>query len=103
MNHKKTEPNCQRSDQVAAASYGKLKSGIARLKAALQAQYVNAFPSRLGSIKRAIAAAEASAWSTPFPSLFFLALARIRLHELGSPAATDSTFSQRSQPHPANL
>ena len=96
MNNKKTEPNGDRFDHVAAASCQKLKSGIARLKAAMRTHYVSSFPGRLDSIERAMAEAEASAWSTPFPSLFFPALARIRLNELGSPATTDSTFSYRS-------
>ena len=96
MNNKKNEPNCERLDNVAAASCRKLKSGIARLKTAIQTHYVNAFPDRLDSIEHAMAEAEASAWSTPFPSLFFPALARIRLDELGSRATTDSTFPYRS-------
>ncbi len=96
MKYKNNEPNCERLDNVAAASCRKLKRGLARLKEAIQSQYSNAFPGRLDSIERALAEAEASAWSTPFPSLFFPPLARIRLDELGATATTNPVFFERS-------
>ena len=81
---------------VALASCRKLKSGIARLRVTIQAQYVSAFPERLDSIELAMTEAEASAWSTPFPSLFFPPLARIRLQQLGASAGAAATSSYLS-------
>jgi hypothetical protein len=62
-----------------------LKSGLARLKNAVQSEYESAFPGQADAIERALAQAETLAWSTPFPSLFFPPLARIGLTEIGTP------------------
>jgi hypothetical protein len=68
----------------------KLKSGLARLKEAVQTEYQSVFPDRNDSIERALAQAEAQAWTTPFPSLFFPPLARISLSHLGASPASPS-------------
>jgi len=60
----------------------KLKSGIARLETSIRSQYEEAFPSGHDWIARALREAKESAWSTPFPSLFFPALAHQRVQEL---------------------
>lgn len=60
----------------------KLKSGLARLETAIRRQYEEAFPSAGDSIARALREAKADAWSTAFPSLFFPALAHLRVHEM---------------------
>ena len=60
----------------------KLKSGLARLKTAVKAEYQSAIPGQVDSIDRALTQAETLAWSTPFPSLFFPAFARIGLAEI---------------------
>jgi hypothetical protein len=60
----------------------KLKSGIARLGASIQRQYEDALPTGGDWIARAIRDAEEAAWATPFPSLFFPALAHLRVNEM---------------------
>lgn len=60
----------------------KLKSGIARLEASIRRQYEEAFPNGSDWIARAVREAEEAAWSTPFPSLFFPALAHLRVNEM---------------------
>jgi hypothetical protein len=80
--NKDNQPNHSESHNLGTDYGRKLKSGIGRLKQAIQAQYAHAFPNQFDSIKRAIAEAETMAWSTPFPSLFFPPLARIRIHEI---------------------
>lgn len=60
----------------------KLKSGIARLETSIRSQYEEAFPSGQDWISRALQEAKESAWNTPFPSLFFPALAHLRVNEL---------------------
>ena len=59
----------------------KLKNGIGRLQAAIQSHYEEAFPAEGESIARAVREAEKAAWATPFPSLFFPALAHLRVSE----------------------
>ncbi len=59
----------------------KLKKGLTRLQAAIQAQYEAAFPSERERIARALRDAREAAWETPFPSLFFPALAHLRVTE----------------------
>jgi hypothetical protein len=59
----------------------KLKNGIGRLQAAIQSHYEEAFPAERELIARAVREAEKAAWSTPFPSLFFPALAHLRVSE----------------------
>ena len=93
MNHQNDKVPCDQPGKVATEYCRKLKSGMARLKAALQKQYAAAFPDRLDSIERAVAEAEASSWATPFPALFFPALARIRIDEIAAKASTDLPFS----------
>lgn len=66
----------------APADYcSKLSSGISRLKQQLLAFYETRFPEGREWIQRIVAEAEASAWQTPFPSLFFLPLAHSRITE----------------------
>ena len=60
----------------------KLKSGIARLETHIRRQYEEAFPAGGEWIANAIREAREAAWSTPFPSLFFPALAHLRVNEL---------------------
>lgn len=60
----------------------KLKKGLTRLQAAIQAQYEAAFPSERERIARALRDAREAAWTTPFPSLFFPALAHLRVSEM---------------------
>ncbi|HEX4667508.1 MAG TPA: hypothetical protein VH207_12990 [Chthoniobacterales bacterium] len=60
----------------------KLKSGIKRLGASIRQQYEEAFPGGGVWISRAIRDAEEAAWATPFPSLFFPALAHLRVNEM---------------------
>jgi len=60
----------------------KLKSGIARLEASIRRQYEDTFPSGGDWIARAIHEAKEAAWSTPFPALFFPALAHLRVNEM---------------------
>ncbi len=59
----------------------KLKSGIARLETNIRLQYEGAFPAGGEWIANAIREAREAAWSTPFPSLFFPALAHLRVNE----------------------
>ena len=71
-----------RSPEDAPADYcQKLKNGIARLQGAIQASYEEAFPAERETIARAVREAEMAAWATPFPSLFFPALAHLRVSE----------------------
>ena len=81
-NHKNS--NCHGPENRATEYCRKLKSGIVRLKAAIQAQYENTFPDHRDSLERALAEAEASAWATPFPALFFPALARLRISKIAA-------------------
>jgi hypothetical protein len=76
--------NLEREDcrppQNAPADYcRRLKSGLRRLQMAIQAQYEEIFPEAREQIARAIREAENAAWATPFPSLFFPALAHIEV------------------------
>lgn len=59
----------------------KLKNGIARLETSIRRQYEEAFPAGGDWIRQAVLEAEEAAWATPFPSLFFPALAHLRLNE----------------------
>ena len=71
-----------RSPENAPADYcQKLKNGIGRLQAAIQSHYEEAFPAERESISCAVREAEKAAWATPFPSLFFPALAHLRVSE----------------------
>ena len=78
--------DCRPPENVPADYCQKLKAGITRLRAAIQAQYEEAFPAEREWIARAVREAEKAAWATPFPSLFFPALAHLRVHE-GMPSA----------------
>ena len=60
----------------------RLKSGIMRLRTAIQTHYEGIFPGGSDQIARAIGEAEKAAWATPFPSLFFPTLAHLRVREL---------------------
>jgi hypothetical protein len=77
-----TETRDCRPPENAPADYcQKLKNGIGRLQAAIQSHYEEAFPAEREWIARALREAEKSAWATPFPSLFFPALAHLRVSE----------------------
>jgi rubrerythrin len=77
-----TETRDCRPPENAPADYcRKLKNGIARLQDAIQAYYEEAFPAERETIARAVREAEKAAWATPFPSLFFPALAHLRVSE----------------------
>lgn len=82
MNNNRETRNCRPPENVPADYCRKLKSGIARLEAAIQSQYEEAFPAGGDWIARAIREAEEAAWATPFPSLFFPALAHLRVNEM---------------------
>lgn len=73
--------DCTPPENAPADYCQKLKSGIARLQAAIQSQYEEAFPAEREWIGRVVREAEAAAWATPFPSLFFPALAHLRVSE----------------------
>lgn len=72
---------CQPPKGVPSDYCEKLKKGIARLQAAIQLQYETAFPNGSDWIDRAVREAEKAAWATPFPSLFFPALAHLKVNE----------------------
>jgi hypothetical protein len=78
--------DCRPPENVPADYCQKLKDGITRLRRAIQAQYEEAFPAEREWIARAVREAEKAAWATPFPSLFFPALAHLRVQE-GMPSA----------------
>jgi hypothetical protein len=59
----------------------KLKEGIKRLEMAIQAEYEAAYPGDGERIARGVREAKASAWGTPFPSLFFPAFAHLKVNE----------------------
>ena len=73
--------DCNPPENAPADYCQKLKSGIARLQAAIQAHYEETFPAEREWIARAVREAEKAAWATPFPSLFFPALAHLRVSE----------------------
>jgi hypothetical protein len=73
--------NCRPPENAPADYCQKLKNGIGRLQAAIQSHYEEAFPGESEWIASAVREAEKAAWSTPFPSLFFPALAHLRLSE----------------------
>lgn len=72
---------CRPPENVPADYCRKLKSGIGRLQDSILAQYETAFPTEREKIARAVREAREAAWATPFPSLFFPALAHLRLSE----------------------
>jgi hypothetical protein len=74
--------DCRAPENVPADYCRKLKTGIARLGAAIQSQYEAIYPSGRDLIARALGEAEAASWATPFPSLFFPALAHLRVNEM---------------------
>ena len=73
--------DCHPPENAPADYCQKLKNGIGRLQAAIQSHYEEAFPAERESISRAVREAEKAAWATPFPSLFFPALAHLRVSE----------------------
>jgi hypothetical protein len=73
--------DCRPPENAPADYCQKLKNGIGRLQAAIQSHYEEAFPAERESISRAVREAEKAAWATPFPSLFFPALAHLRVSE----------------------
>lgn len=73
--------DCNPPENAPADYCQKLKSGIARLQVAIQAHYEEMFPAEREWIARAVREAEKASWATPFPSLFFPALAHLRVSE----------------------
>jgi len=74
--------DCHPPDNVPADYCRKLKSGIARLEAAIQSQYEAVYPTGRDLIARAVREAVEASWATPFPSLFFPALAHLKVSEM---------------------
>jgi len=74
--------DCQPPENVPADYCRKLKNGIARLAAAIQSQYEALYPTGCDLIARAVREAEEASWATPFPSLFFPALAHLKVSEM---------------------
>ena len=74
--------DCHRPADFPKEYCHKLKSGLARLEAALRLQYEEAFPGAQHRITGALEEAKEAAWSTPFPALFFPALAHLRVREV---------------------
>lgn len=59
----------------------KLRAGLGRLRARVRSDYEIAFPNEKDQIELAIKEAEAAAWGTPFPALFFPPLAHLKVQE----------------------
>lgn len=74
--------DCRTTENVSTEYCRKLKSGIARLEAGIQAQYEALYPAGRELIVRAVREAKEASWGTPFPSLFFPALAHLRVSEV---------------------
>lgn len=72
--------NACRSPQNLPEGYcRKLRAGLGRLRARLRSDYESAFPNESEQIELAIKEAEAAAWGTPFPALFFPPLAHLKV------------------------
>ncbi len=82
MNIMIKDRNCQSPENVPTEYCRKLKSGIARLEKSIQSQYETIYPAARERIARAVREAEEAAWATPFPSLFFPALAHLKVREM---------------------
>ncbi|CAN5505680.1 hypothetical protein BH18VER2_BH18VER2_14530 [soil metagenome] len=82
MNHMITAEDCRPPANVPKDYCRKLKSGIARLEATIQAQYEAIYPAGRELIARAVREAKEASWTTPFPSLFFPALAHLKVSEV---------------------
>jgi hypothetical protein len=94
-NMNNTQP-CNLPANAPADYRAKLRSGITRLKQHAQALYEKTYPEGRDWIQQAVAEAEASAWKTPFPSLFFMPLAQARITEAQSQIATSPTRTFRA-------
>lgn len=81
-----TYNDCHTPKGVPSDYCRKLKEGIRRLEAAIQTEYEGVYPDGRERIARAVKEAKAAAWSTPFPSLFFPALAHLKVNERFLPA-----------------
>ncbi len=82
MNESLKARDCRPLENVPADYCRKLKSGLARLEKAIQEQYEALSPAGRELIARAVREAEEASWATPFPSLFFPALAHLKLSEV---------------------
>lgn len=82
MNNILEPTNCQSSENVPSEYCRKLKSGLARLETAIQTQYETLYPTGRDLIVRAVREAKEASWATPFPSLFFPALAHLKVSEV---------------------
>lgn len=87
---------CHPPTDVPADYCHKLRTGIARLKQHVLAVYEKTYPEGRDWIRQAVADAEASAWETPFPSLFFLPLAGARITETETEIAASSSRDLRA-------
>lgn len=74
--------DCQAPENLPSDYCRKLKEGIARLEAAMQAHYETIYPAARSLIARAMQEAEEASWKTPFPSLFFPTLAHLKMREM---------------------
>ena len=59
----------------------KLQAGLGRLRARVRSDYETNFPNERIQIELAIKEAEAAAWDTPFPGLFFAPLAHLKVRQ----------------------
>lgn len=74
--------DCQPPENFPREYCRKLKSGIARLERAILSHYEAIYPTARERIARAVLEAKKASWATPFPSLFFPALAHIKVQEM---------------------
>lgn len=82
MNTNLDTRNCQTPENVPSEYCRKLKRGIARLEMAIRTHYEATYPGARKVIARAVREAKEASWSTPFPSLFFPALAHLKVREM---------------------
>jgi hypothetical protein len=73
--------NCRPPKDAPPDYCSKLKHGLRRLEAGIRAEYERNFPAAGAQIAQTVKEAEAIAWTTPFPSLFFPPLAHLKLNE----------------------
>lgn len=90
----KTPTPCNPPTNAPTDYCAKLRRGIDRLKEQIERLYQGSFPSEW--IQRAVAEAEASAWQTPFPSLFFIPLAHARITGPRSERNVTPTLKKRT-------
>jgi hypothetical protein len=74
--------NCEPPAGAPSDYCRKLKSGLARLEEAIRLEYEPIYPAARQLIAAALREARDASWATPFPSLFFPALAHLKLSEI---------------------